>query len=62
MLSVAVMEESSGHSSSPSSTSEGVQDVDGADAPVKLGDAVEVAFEDLAAGVAVPAFKLAVPA
>ena len=36
--------------------------VDGADAAVKLGDAVAVAFDDLAPGIAVPAFKLAVPA
>lgn len=32
--------------------------LDGADAPLALGAAVEVAFEDLADGVAVPAFTL----
>lgn len=33
--------------------------VDGADTPIKLGDAVTVTFDDLAPGVAVPAFTLA---
>ena len=32
--------------------------LDGADAPLAIGAAVEVAFEDLAEGIAVPAFKL----
>jgi uncharacterized OB-fold protein len=34
--------------------------LDGADTPIQLGDAVEVAFEDLAPGVSVPAFRKAV--
>lgn len=34
--------------------------LDGADTPIGLGDAVEVAFEDLAPGVSVPAFRKAV--
>lgn len=33
--------------------------VDGADTPIRRGDAVKVTFEDLAPGVAVPAFTLA---
>lgn len=33
--------------------------LDGVDAAVHIGDAVTVGFEDLTAGVAVPAFKLA---
>jgi len=33
--------------------------IDGADAPLKIGDAVEVTFDDLAPGVAVPAFSKA---
>ena len=33
--------------------------LDGVDAPLRLGRAVEVAFEDVAPGVAVPAFVLA---
>jgi len=32
--------------------------LDGVDAPVRLGAAVEVAFEDLVPGVALPAFEL----
>jgi uncharacterized protein len=32
--------------------------VDGVDAPIHIGDLVHVTFEDLAAGVAVPAFEL----
>jgi uncharacterized OB-fold protein len=32
--------------------------LDGPDAPLGIGDAVTVAFEDLAAGVAVPGFRL----
>ncbi len=31
--------------------------LDGPETPIKLGDAVEVDFEDIAAGVAVPAFR-----
>jgi hypothetical protein len=34
--------------------------LDGPETPVALGDAVEVAFEDLAPGVSVPAFRKAV--
>jgi uncharacterized OB-fold protein len=34
--------------------------LDGADAPVSIGDAVTVAFEDLAPGISVPAFRKAV--
>jgi uncharacterized OB-fold protein len=33
--------------------------MDGVDAPLQLGDPVEVAFEDLGPGVSVPAFALA---
>ena len=33
--------------------------LDGVDAPLQLGDRVEAAFEDLAAGVSLPAFVLA---
>ena len=33
--------------------------LDGVDAPLHLGDRVEVAFEDLAPGVSIPAFGLA---
>jgi hypothetical protein len=32
--------------------------VDGLDAPLHLGDRVRVAFEDVAPGVAIPAFEL----
>ncbi len=32
--------------------------LDGSDAPLHLGDRVQVAFEDLAPGVAIPAFEL----
>ena len=35
--------------------------VDGPDAPLRLGDAVVTVFEDLAPGVAVPAFRRATP-
>lgn len=35
--------------------------LDGVDAPLAPGDAVTVAFEDVAPGVAVPAFELASP-
>jgi uncharacterized OB-fold protein len=34
--------------------------LDGPETPIQLGDAVEVAFEDLAPGVSVPAFRKAV--
>jgi hypothetical protein len=34
--------------------------IDGADTPVSIGEAVTVAFEDLASGVSVPAFRKAV--
>lgn len=33
--------------------------IDGAETPLRLGDAVTVTFDDLASGMAVPAFKLA---
>jgi uncharacterized protein len=32
--------------------------LDGADAPIRQGDRVVVAFEDLADGIAIPAFRL----
>ncbi|WP_308165515.1 Zn-ribbon domain-containing OB-fold protein [Nocardia noduli] len=32
--------------------------LDGPDTPLKLGDAVTVAFEDIAPGVGIPAFEL----
>jgi uncharacterized OB-fold protein len=35
--------------------------LDGVEAPLRVGDAVEVAWEDVAPGVAVPAFVLAAP-
>jgi hypothetical protein len=35
--------------------------LDGPDAPLKIGDAVRLAFEDVAPGVSVPAFTLAGP-
>jgi len=35
--------------------------LDGADAPLEPGDAVRLAFEDVAPGVAVPAFELTSP-
>ena len=36
--------------------------LDGPEAPLRLGAAVQVAFEDLAPGLAVPAFALVDPA